>query len=368
MVLKKTLLPLTVALIILTLLGLLVGCGGQITSRAPATVLKAEQQQEVDWFDDLVKVSEEFIKKGLQVMQPWEAYESLVLKPDPGYYIIDLRSRLDFMKGSILGAVNIPYETSWQDEQIMKIPVDKKIVLVCEDGAKSAQTAVMLGMKGYDVTILLYGMAGWNPPKVEDCPVINNEIETSETLAVNKYPLPSITTGNMNAGLDGVLTAQNQKIFSAGTDGYIAVEELQGSLSGEGEAKYFLVDLRRSEHYLKGHIPGAINIPYEEILQTANLEKLPAGMPDTKIVLVCYTGFKANQAARILNQLGYQAVPLQLGMSGWTKDKEVIGILPEECYWRSCYGDASQEGVSSTSCSKGYPTIVTRLQNLGGGG
>ena len=41
---------------------------------------------------------------------------------------------------------------------------------------------------------------------------------------------------------------------------------------------------------LKGHVPGAYNIPYKEIAKIANLEKLPT---DKTIVVYCYTGHTA---------------------------------------------------------------------------
>lgn len=46
--------------------------------------------------------------------------------------------------------------------------------------------------------------------------------------------------------------------------------------NGEGQ-DYLLVDLRNTEEYEQGHVPGAINIPYSELLDRNHLRKLRNG-------------------------------------------------------------------------------------------
>ena len=46
----------------------------------------------------------------------------------------------------------------------------------------------------------------------------------------------------------------------------------------KGEGKdYLLIDLRNAEEYLQAHIPGAINIPYSELLDRNHLRKMSNG-------------------------------------------------------------------------------------------
>lgn len=77
---------------------------------------------------------------------------------------------------------------------------------------------------------------------------------------------------------------------------------------------FFVVDIRLPKDYCKGHVPGAINIPYSEAADSENLRLLPT---DTPIAVVCYTGHTASQVATIYNMLGYEAWTLRFAMLSW---------------------------------------------------
>jgi len=82
----------------------------------------------------------------------------------------------------------------------------------------------------------------------------------------------------------------------------------------------FILSVRSPEQYAKGHIPGAVNIPWREVAKEENLAKLPK---DRQIVVYCYTGHTGSQITALLNILGYDAVNLQFGMTSWTLDEDV---------------------------------------------
>ncbi|MCL5024620.1 MAG: rhodanese-like domain-containing protein [Nitrospirae bacterium] len=65
-----------------------------------------------------------------------------------------------------------------------------------------------------------------------------------------------------------------------------------------------------------GKIPGAIYIPYNEILKAENLKKLPK---NKKLVLVCVTGQTQNLPIVALRALGYDARTLAFGHPAWIK-------------------------------------------------
>lgn len=75
--------------------------------------------------------------------------------------------------------------------------------------------------------------------------------------------------------------------------------------------KYFMVDIRKPEVFKEGHIKGAINIFWMDLLKEENLKKLPK---DEKILLICYVGHTASQMVTALKLLGYDAGALKFGM------------------------------------------------------
>ncbi len=77
----------------------------------------------------------------------------------------------------------------------------------------------------------------------------------------------------------------------------------------------FILDIRNTDDYETGHIPGAVNIPYRSVFTGDNIGKLPNG---TRIVVVCYTGHTASQTTALLNTVGYNAIALKWGFEGWT--------------------------------------------------
>lgn len=91
---------------------------------------------------------------------------------------------------------------------------------------------------------------------------------------------------------------------------YITPEELHKKLK-KGSKKYFLLDIRKPDTFAEGHIKGAENIFWLDLLDEKNLDKLPK---DKTIVVICYVGHTASQILVLLKLLGYKAVGLKFGM------------------------------------------------------
>ncbi len=75
-----------------------------------------------------------------------------------------------------------------------------------------------------------------------------------------------------------------------------------------------IVDVRTPEEYAEGHIPGAINIPNENIGDTRP-EELPE--LDTPIVIYCRSGRRSEEAANKLLAMGYTFVFDLGGIQDW---------------------------------------------------
>lgn len=83
-----------------------------------------------------------------------------------------------------------------------------------------------------------------------------------------------------------------------------------------------ILDVRTPEEYAGGHIPGAINIPYDHLnLRQAEI----AAHKGKDVVLYCRTGRRVGIAAGILESMGFQKLLHLAGdMGGWLSN----GNLP----------------------------------------
>jgi NADPH-dependent 2,4-dienoyl-CoA reductase/sulfur reductase-like enzyme/rhodanese-related sulfurtransferase len=78
--------------------------------------------------------------------------------------------------------------------------------------------------------------------------------------------------------------------------------DLESVLAAEGVDKPFLLDVRTAQEFANGHIPGAVNIPVDEL--RSRLQELPL---DRKLAVYCQVGQRGFIATRILVQKGFSA-------------------------------------------------------------
>ena len=88
---------------------------------------------------------------------PTEFYEKYYLAKNKKYFLIDLRSKEEFDKFHVKGSHNIFWLDLLNEENLKKIPKNKKIFLICYVGHTSSQAMVLLKLLGYDVTSIKYG-------------------------------------------------------------------------------------------------------------------------------------------------------------------------------------------------------------------
>lgn len=75
-----------------------------------------------------------------------------------------------------------------------------------------------------------------------------------------------------------------------------------------------VVDVRTPAEFAAGHVPGAVNIPHDEIgARSAEL-----GPPSTPVLLYCRSGRRTAIAARVLADQGFTSVYDMQAYENWT--------------------------------------------------
>ena len=80
-----------------------------------------------------------------------------------------------------------------------------------------------------------------------------------------------------------------------------------------------LLDVRTSEEYKGGHIPGSKNVPLSSIDKIASV----AENKDTALFVYCYSGARSRQAVGLLQRMGYTNVNNIGGIAAYAGKVEV---------------------------------------------
>jgi rhodanese-related sulfurtransferase len=243
-----------------------------------------------------------------------------------GYYLVDIRSDEHYANHHIPGAVHISYADAWRANKTDYLPRDKKIIVIDYSGHSSSQIAALWSLLGYDAVAMKHGMAGWTKNKdiIGGSPLPcepKNLATVKEPATPASHELPALDT---KATSEADLIRKRAEAVVA-KPVVIQADELVTRVNAKSA---FVLDIRNATHYQAGHIAGAINVSLPNLLEPDNLKKLPASQ---QIVIVCYDGHASSQAARLLNQLGYDTLALRDGMSVWTGDTNVIGAKAVAC-------------------------------------
>jgi rhodanese-related sulfurtransferase len=78
----------------------------------------------------------------------------------------------------------------------------------------------------------------------------------------------------------------------------------------------FVLDVRTPKEFAEGHVPGAVNVPYDQV--ASQLAQIPK---DKDVVLYCRSGRRTALAGEVLKANGYSKLEhLQGDMQAWLKD------------------------------------------------
>lgn len=93
----------------------------------------------------------------------------------------------------------------------------------------------------------------------------------------------------------------------------VNVDTLAADLEGGKVA--MLVDVRTAQEFAEGHVPGAVNIPLDELPK--RVSELEAHK-DAGLYVVCRSGGRSASAASMLAGRGFQANNVEGGTLAWT--------------------------------------------------
>ena len=125
-------------------------------------------------------------------------------------------------------------------------------------------------------------------------------------IAIPFLPILAGAWGLAYANITGTDKADDGFVFQPPTDaGFyeITADQLRDRIGDESDDSFIIVDIRDDVSFDEGHIPGAINIPLDELgYRVFSLDK-------TKdIIVYCFTGVTSQVACRILVNAGFKDV------------------------------------------------------------
>lgn len=92
-----------------------------------------------------------------------------------------------------------------------------------------------------------------------------------------------------------------------------------------------LMDVRTPQEFEEGHIPGAVNINFQDADFVAQVSK--AVSPDTPVALYCRSGKRSAAAASALTGKGYSIIDLDGGVLAWEKGRLPITTQDKDIYF-----------------------------------
>ncbi|HEY5995874.1 MAG TPA: rhodanese-like domain-containing protein, partial [Candidatus Deferrimicrobiaceae bacterium] len=95
---------------------------------------------------------------------------------------------------------------------------------------------------------------------------------------------------------------------------FMKAEDVYAKIVKGGDNAFFLVSVQAPDDYSRGHVPGAVNIPFRELADEKSLALFPRGK---KIVFTCEDGHRSMAAALFLGQLGYETFAMTMGLGHW---------------------------------------------------
>ncbi len=314
-------------------LALLPACGGD-EEPAPVEPAPVEEEEEaeapdIDEVAEILRVSDEYLSS--EFSQNWvvnapDVYELIFEQGDDSFQIIDVREPADYSAGHIEGAINIPYDSVVDDDQLAKLDPDKTQLLVDYDGSRSTGVVLVYSQLGYDAMFLRFGISGWttdpavNGGEVWDGAGSDYPVTDEGFTAEPQFDLPTLDTGAADAR-EVVINATRAFLARGGNKNLLTASELNDMVQAGDDI--MILNAVSPEHYEVGHPEGSIHMDRNALPKEDSIRKID---PDKRIILTCYQGHNSGLMQMLLGQLGYDVWSQHYGVGTWTNDPDVRGV------------------------------------------
>lgn len=239
---------------------------------------------------------------------------SALKKANKSLIVIDARKATDYAKMHIMKAVNVPHEDLYKDgpvEGLIKDPAalasyfgkkgisNTSTIVIYDDGSSKYNTRVYWVLKylgAENVQLLHKDMNQWKMARIP--------------LTRSVMPVKKVT---FTPNVDKAILTEMPAVKAASKNASAIIIDTRDAVEYDGSFKDS-----------KGHIPGAISIPYKEVLKAndsfkskAELEALASKYKlaaDKEIIVYCITSVRASVVFFALkNILGYSNIKVYDG-------------------------------------------------------
>jgi phage shock protein E len=112
----------------------------------------------------------------------------------------------------------------------------------------------------------------------------------------------------------------------------------------DGAQAPYVLDVRTADEYVSGHVPGAVNIPHDQL--AGRLAEVPK---DRDVVLYCRSGRRAMLAGEVLADHGYARLEyLQGDMPAWVEQGRPVE-KPRDA--AACVAALADGGPTAEACT-----------------
>lgn len=205
-----------------------------------------------------------------------------------GALFLDARGAKLYKKGTILGSLNVPVKEFGKLQGFLPANKDAKLVSFCNGFKceKSDELAELLLKSGYKNTLVYKG--GYPEWKEKKMPLMGLQKE------MKKEVLAAVKPEGEMATLNGA------KVYLGSDKGMIDQDWFASVVLKNMPANIQLVDVRKPSDFKDGHLPNAINVPWNSKEEKIDSSKFPK---DKLVVLYCNTGMQSAESALSLKNL-----------------------------------------------------------------